>query len=200
MSNLKRAIIVIMVVTILTGIITTLSFGFKEGTGDYTEYNCDVKNIRLSTDIEVNINGEYVRRVKGNIFKIVTDPLTLYDNESNKIGYASDEYAIVNQDAHYLRVNKNFYLMDGQFKVFGEKYFIYDEDENYIGRCDFNWLNTRGMIKNANDEVVATYKSHYIFKDFDIKIYENCEIEDDAILMICASYYSDQHYRRSNQN
>lgn len=200
MNRAKTAIIVLIVFNILLVVISTLSFSYKEGEGNSKTYNCDVKNIRLSTDIEVNKDGEYIKKIKGNVFKIVTDPLTLYDKNDKKLGYASDEYAIVNQDTHMLRVGKTFYIMHGKIKILGEEYELLDEDGNYIGMCEFNYLNTKGMIKNANGEVVANYKSKLFFRDFDVVIYENCEIEDDAILMICGSYYSDQHYKSTNND
>lgn len=41
--------------------------------------------------------------------------------------------------------------------------------------------------------IIADYNSKIYRKDFDVRIKENCDIDEKAVLMIFCSYYSDQN-------
>jgi len=66
----------------------------------FNRYNCDVNSITFSTEISIKKNGEYLGKVTGNILKLLTDPLTMYDTDGNKLSYASDSYRVYAQDSH----------------------------------------------------------------------------------------------------
>ena len=180
-------------------IIGLLSFHYEEGSGDFVTYNCDVKNVRVTTDIEVYKDDEYIGKVKGKL-TVITDPLALYDASNKKLGYAGDDYAFINQDSHLIRIDKNFYTMVGGFELVGESYRLFDEDDNYIGLAEFNEFNTKGYITDADGNVIANYRSNFLFNDYDVMIYENCELDDEVILLMCASYYSDQKFDARSDN
>ena len=159
----------------------------------YTEYKCDVKNIRLVTTIEIEKDNEEFAKVKGEI-RLVTDPLTMYDLDDNKIAYAGDSYRFVAQDAHAIYVDGMLTCdMVGLVDWWGESYDIYDKDENKIAEASFNDFNTSGKIFDMDGNKIAEYSSNYFFNDFDVRIYEGCELDEKTVLMIFCSYYSDQH-------
>ena len=87
-----------VVVAVLLGIV--IHSIIRADIGPHTEYQCDVKNLRLSTTIEIDKEGEDFATVKGNIFKFVVDPLTMYDANENKKAYAGDAYHFIAQDSH----------------------------------------------------------------------------------------------------
>ena len=53
--------------------------------GACTKYKCDVKNFRLATTIDISKEGKDFAKIKGNILKLITDPLTMYDLNERKI-------------------------------------------------------------------------------------------------------------------
>ena len=187
-----RRIIVIGVVGVL--ILAFAFSGNKEFEGPYTEYKCDVKNFHLSTTIEINKEDEEFVKVKGNIFKFVTDPLTMYDLKENKVAYAGDAYHFIAQDSHAIYVGEECSVeMVGLVDFLGESYEIYDANQEKIAKVTFNELNTRGVMYDTEDNLIADYSSKLCFNDFNVRISEKCNLDEKTILMVFCSYYSDQY-------
>ena len=185
--NLFLGVIAVIVVVV---VFTT---GNSESKGENTEYYCDVKNLRLSTVIEIEKDNEDYALVKGNVSKILTDPLTMYDLEDNKIGYASDSYHFLAQDSHAIYIDNQLKMeMVGLVDFIGESYDIYDSNEEKIANVKFNMTNTVGQMHDTNGELIADYTSRMFINDFKVRIYESCELDQNAILMMFCSYYSDQ--------
>ena len=162
---------------------------------DYTLYECNGRVITLQTKIEIDKEGEYFGKIQGNIFTVVTDPLTMYDVNDNKLAHAGDTYHFINQDSHGIYIGRELmYEMVGKFEWMGQEYEIYDYDENYIGKLKFSPGNFNGMLTDAKGNIVAEYDSLFGFKDFEVIIYDNCEIDEVSVLMMFGSYYSDYHY------
>ena len=165
---------------------------------NYEQYDCDVKNLRLSTDIHISSNDQKIGKVSGIIFRFVEDPLTMTDSDGNKLAYAGDDYHLIAQDSHAIIVDDTVTAeMVGLFEIFGEKYDIYDTEGNKIAHANFNSLNTAGELYDADGKLIATYGSFVFFNDFTIKISEECKIDPTTVLMIFCSYYSDQAYDNS---
>lgn len=165
---------------------------------NYEQYDCDVKNLRLSTDIHISSNDQKIGKVSGNIFRFVEDPLTMTDSDGNKLAYAGDDYHLIAQDSHAIIVDDTVTAeMVGLFEIFGEKYDIYDTEGNKIAHANFNSLNTAGELYDADGKLIATYGSFVFFNDFTVKISKECKIDPTTVLMIFCSYYSDQSYDNS---
>lgn len=187
------ALIVLVAVVFIAGIIMT-----PKSIDNYVQYDCDVKNLRLSTDIQISSNNQKVGSVTGNIFRIVEDPLTMSDTEGNKMAYAGDDYHFIAQDSHAIIVGDTVTAeMVGLWDLFGETYDIYNTDGEKIARAEFNYLNTAGEIYDADGTLIATYGSFVFFNDFTVKISNDSEIDPTTLLMIFCSYYSDQSYDNS---
>ena len=169
------------------------------GSRDYTLYECDGKVWSWeSTKIEIVKEGQYFGTIKGNFFNFVTDPLTFYDENDKKIAYAGDTYHFINQDSHGIYVNGTFTCdLVGDFEWFGEEYQLYDFDENLIGKASFSFENLNGTITDARGNIIAEFTSPFLYRDFTVKIYDNCEMDEFTVLMIFASYYSDYNYDAS---
>ncbi len=195
MNKKKWYIIYFAIITaiILLGIISM--FLMPKLAGNITEYKCDVKNFRLSTTIEVERDGTEIGEVKGNIFALVTDPLTMYSSSGDKIAYAGDAYHFIAQDSHGIYVNDSFTVdMVGQVELLGEEYKIYDTEENLVAKVKFNDFNTSGEMRDKDGTLIATYSSNFFFNDFTVKVSDNCTLDHITVLMIMCSYYSDQAY------
>lgn len=187
----KRKLIYVTMVAV--ALVVLLLSCTKKDIGACTEYKCDVKNFKLSTTIDILKENENFAKVKGNILKIVTDPLTMYDMNERKIAYAGDAYHFIAQDSHSIYVNdENPVEMVGLFKIFGEAYDIYDVNQNKIAKVTFNLFNTKGKMYDTQGNLIADYNSFFLFKDFNVRISEKCDLDEKAVLMIFCSYYSDQ--------
>lgn len=184
---LKFGVLVVAVISVF------LLTGIKKDIGTCTEYQCDVKNLRLSTTIKIDKENEDFVSIKGNIFALFTDPLTMYDLEGNKIGYAGDAYHFINQDSHSIYVNDEISVeMVGLFRIFGESYDIYNKDEEKIANVTFNTFNTNGEMYDIDGNLIADFNSKLFMNDFEVRVTDKCKLDEKTVLMIFCSYYSDQ--------
>lgn len=176
-------------------ILLVVGFGWgafhKELTGDKL-FDCDGKIITLNTKIDVN-GGEYV--IEGNILRLWEDPLTLSDNDGNKLGVAGDDYNLISQDDHYIKVGDDELIMKGKVSLFGEHYTIVKNGEE-VAYADYNMFDTRGTIKDVNGEIVSQYKSFLFMRDFETSFNFNGILSEEEVLLIHAAYYSDKVFDR----
>lgn len=159
-------------------------------------YECDYKSLNLNTKITTTYDGSEIS-ISGNIFRLLTDPLTVTDSDGNTIGYAGDAYGVIEQDDHGIYVDDNFEInMCGNFDVWGNSYRLKDSEGNIVANADFNMSNTYGSIKDTDGNLIATYSSMIGMNDYTVTIYDNDICSDMSILMIVASYVSD--YKADN--
>ena len=202
MKTIKRKNVtrLLIISTLILAIILSFTGCGKEShlsadSRDYTLYECNGRVITLQTKIEIEKDGVYFGKIQGNIFTAVTDPLTMYDANDNKIAHAGDTYHFINQDSHGIYIGRELiYEMVGKFEMLGQEYEIYDYDENYVGKLKFTPGNFNGKLTDTTGNIIAEYNSFFGFKDFEIKIYKNCEMDEISVLMMFGSYYSDYHY------
>lgn len=183
-----------LLIIMLILVITTMLFS-PEPIEPHTAYKCDVKNLRLSTDIVISSDGEKIGKVTGSIFRIVEEPLTMKDMSGNKLAYAGDDYHFVAQDSHVIIYDGIVTAeMVGRFKLFGEKYDIYNSSGEKVATVKFNWTDTYGEMYDMNGKLVADYESFIFFNDFKLRISDECPLDETTTIMIFCSYYSDQAY------
>ena len=191
-------------VVIITIVISVLLFyvPYQVTVGsDWTKLHFDVKLLRFNTDIQVYKNDAQIGTVKGNILRIITDPLTYYDRNGNKIAYADDQYHFIAQDSHTIICDGEVQAeMVGRIKYLGEAYDIYGRSGEKIARADFDFLNLTGKIVDGRGEAVASYKANPILKDFDVYVSPSCQIDETTLIMIFSSYYSDYAADSSNNS
>ena len=187
---------IVLAVAITIAVVTVVAFilsGNSEAKGPHTEYQCDVKSISLSTKIDIDKEGENFVKVRGNLFRFITDPLTMYDLEDNKIAYAGDAYHFIAQDSHTINVGDTVTVeMVGLVDFFGESYEIYNADEEQVAEVSFNMINTKGEMYDIEGNIIADFYSKLFFNDFTVRIYDDCKKKKKTVLMIFCSYYSDQ--------
>ena len=82
--------------------------------------------------------------------------------------------------------------MVGLVDFFGESYDIYNADEEQVAEVSFNMFNTKGEMYDMEGNIIADFYSKLFFNDFTVRIYEDCELDENTVLMIFCSYYSDQ--------
>ena len=86
----------------------------------------------------------------------------------------------------------------GKIKLFADSYDVFDADGNKIAFVSFNMFDTSGVMKNMDGDIIARYDSALSRKDYIVSIYDNCQIDDESILLIFASYVSDKRADDSN--
>lgn len=193
MKKKVMRILVLVGVLLVVMIGAFVFFGHKKNIGPCTEYKCDVKNLHVGTTIDIYKEDEKIGKVKGNAFKFMTDPLTMYDVNENKLACAGDAYHFIAQDSHSIYVNEELKVeMAGLLDFLGESYNIYDANGKKVAHVTFNLFNTNGEMYNRDGDLIADYNSKMFFKDFEVRILENSQLDENTILMIFVSYYSDQ--------
>ena len=164
-------------------------------------YDCDYKSLALSTKITTTINGDAVT-IKGNIFKLVTDPLKMIDSEGTVLAEATDSYNIISEDDHTIIVNGSVdVIMSGNFDFIGKSYKLYDKDGNHIGNFERSKLTSMGAtITDIDGNIIAEYSRAPFMNDYSVTINDNDKMSDESILMIMASFVSDQKYEDSSSS
>jgi len=195
MSEYKRGILKLVGICVL-GIVLAIyvaTISVRGEIGPCTVYECDVPIVALSTRIDITVEDEPYCTVSGNILRFVEDPLTMWDSEENKLAHAGDDYHFIAQDSHAITVDGNVTAeMVGLFEIFGEKYDIYNPEGVQIAHANFNAWDTIGEIYDMDGNLIADYKSGVYGVDFEVRISDDCKIDDKTILMIFCSYYSDK--------
>lgn len=162
--------------------------------------HCDVKHflkiktmINVDNDSDDSVDGIITGDFAFGLLKDVHDPLDFKDNDGEYIGGASDTYHLIAQDDHTIVDYSNGVttVMRGQFQLAGEKYKIFDAEGQYIAYLDVGVTDTFGGLYDPNGELWATYKAHFLFKDYDITIGTNAKLPNETITLLFASYYSD---------
>lgn len=193
MSKMFICVIILIIcisIIVITGIPKDIDADHK--------YKCDVKTFNLNTKILIKEDGNTLYTAKGDIFRIVEDPLTLYDNDDKKIFYADDTYHLIKQDSHCIVGNGEKLEMVGEFHIFGNSYEIYLEGRK-VAEATFNAFHTKGELCDNDGNIIANYTCSLGFNDYIIQTKENNLFSEEAILMIFASYYSDKHADNENR-
>ena len=181
---------------ILVIIIVNYAQGFKPSSDDYiNHWKCNYSCLSLNTNIHATDETGRDVTIKGNVFRVVTDPLTMKDKNGTVIGYAGDTYNFVTQDSHGIYTGNTFCVnVDGKFKFFGDEYSVLDGEGKKIAEAKFNVLDTKGKLYSENT-LIAEYISKPLRKDYEVYIYENTDVfSDDSIMLIFASYVSDKSF------
>lgn len=154
-------------------------------------YKCDYKSLNINTKITTTLDGEEII-IAGNVFTLLTDPLTVKDSNGNVLGYAGDAYGIISQDDHGIYIGEEFDVnMCGNVDLWGESYKLKDSEGNVVATVEFNMSNTSGSIRDTKGNLIAKYSSSLFMNDYTVTIYDNNICSDMSILMIVASYVSD---------
>ena len=181
--------IAVAIIIIVVGIFTTFH---RKDIGECSTYNCDVRAISLNTYITISKDDEEIGVISGKTIRLFTDPLTMTRGDET-VAYASDAYHLISQDSHSIFVGEEMKIeMVGQVKVVGESYEIYDSDGQKIAKASFNYFNTKGSLEDLEGNLWVDYYSGMFRKDYEIRITPECPLSEEEVLLLFASYYSDQ--------
>lgn len=190
-----------MVILCCTGMLTgcgsaTKVYANEETSTEAVEncktYKCDYKTLAFNTKIVTEMDGKTIT-IKGNIFKDVTDPLVMVDSDGNVLGEATDTYRLFTNDDHAILIDgKVDVIMTGDFNIIGKTYKLYDIDGNQIGKFERSAiLGISATITDIDGNIIADFSRSPLCNDYTVKIYNNEKMSDKSILLIMASFVSD---------
>jgi len=196
MKESKRIIMILAVVVLsAAAILAVINGSSRENTSARIVYDCKVPLMSLSTKIDIFVENEEYSTVSGNIFKLVEDPLTMRDGNGNEMARAGDDYHFIAQDSHSIIVDGVVTAeMVGLPTIVGEKYNILNSTGEQIASAKFNMSDTVGEIRDMDGNLIAEYRSGLFARKFEVRIYDSCTIDDNTILMIVSSYFSDKEF------
>lgn len=120
MKKILSLLVVIMIIVNLSACGSVANTEINTKTGRV--YKCDYKSLNINTKITTILDGEEIS-ISGNIFRLLTDPLTVKDSNGNILGYAGDVYGFISQDDHGIYIGEEFDVnMCGNIDLFGESY------------------------------------------------------------------------------
>ena len=153
-------------------------------------FNCDYHCVSFTTKIDVTEdNTENNYRIQGEFFRKFVEDLIIEKDE--RIFLSKDQYNLISQNDHTIYVDGQKEVeMIGHFAFFGDSYTI-NSGEREVATAEFNFFNTYGELKDAEGEIIATYHSGLIRKDYVVCVKENCDFDEKVVNLIFASYVSD---------
>ena len=153
-------------------------------------FECNYHCISLTTKIDVaedDTDNNY--RIQGEFFRRFVEDLVIEEDE--KVFLSKDQYNLISQNDHIIYVDGEKEIeMIGHFTFFGDSYTI-KVDEEEIAKASFNFFNTYGELEDMEGDILATYHSGLIRKDYTVCVKENCHLDEKVVNLIFASYVSD---------
>ena len=158
-----------------------------------SQYFCDVALFSFDLNIDVeNMSGEALYNIDGEFFNKYEDNLEMKDTDGNVVMEMCDDFNIITQNDHAIkRDNDVLCAMEGQFKMFGDTYNIFDANKEQIATLKCNMFMTSCKLLDMQGNVMAEYGSRILRSDYVVSIFDGCTIDDETVLLLFASAYSD---------
>ena len=198
---MKKSIFIYITIAVIAALIALFSTNITAPNDADTQYFCDYHNISFDMNIDVqDIGGKSLYTINGEFFASYEDDLAMTTKSGQLVKHTNDVYNFITQNEHviYDAENNLCYKCDGKIKLFADSYDVFDADGNKIAFVSFNMFDTSGVMKNMDGDIIARYDSALSRKDYIVSIYDNCQIDDESILLIFASYVSDKRADDSN--
>lgn len=158
-----------------------------------SQYFCDRKLFSFDMRVSVeDMSGNHKYTIDGEVLAAYEDDLAMTNSNGDVVRNTNDQFNFISQNQHDIyNGDELLYVCDGKIKWFADSYDVFDKDSNKIAHVDFNMWDTRGTMKDMDGNVIARYNSSMFRKDYIVSIYDGCQIDDESVLMIFASYVSD---------
>jgi uncharacterized protein YxjI len=185
---------------LLSALVISCTIKINAATDADRQYFCDYQNLSLHMRVAIDDGNGKKYNIDGELFAAYEDDLAMADADGNLVRHTNDVYNFVSQNEHmvYDQANNLLYRCDGKIKIFADSYDVYDAAGNHIAYVKFNVFDSKGTMTDVDGHVIARYDSAWSRRDYVVSIYDECEIDDESVLMIFASYVSDLRSDSSN--
>lgn len=158
-----------------------------------SQYYCDVNTLSFKLDIDIeDMSEKTLYNVKGEFFNMYEDNLDMRDTNGDVVVAMRDDYNFITQNDHAIvRGDNVLYAMEGQFKLFGDTYKIFDSTKKQVATLKCDMFMTSCKLLDMQGNVMAEYSSRILRSDYVVSIFDGCEIDDEIVLMLFASAHSD---------
>lgn len=165
-----------------------------------SQYNCDLKVVSLGMEVSVvGVHDESRYNINGEIFSAYEDDLEMKNAAGEIVRITDDKYNLISQNEHVIMNGEDAeYICDGKIKVFADSYDIFDVEGNKVAYVKFNMLDTSGVMVDNDGNEIARYDSGLLRYDYVVSIFDGCEMDDESVLMMFASYVSDKRADAAN--
>ena len=190
----KVVLICVVVIGIVFCILSGFGvFGIDAPTEYKSQYNCDYKVISMTLNVDVVGNDESKYNISGEFFSKYEDNLKMKNVDDEVVKVSDDHFNFISQNNHTIMSGDDVeYICDGKIKFFADSYDVYDAEKNKIAYVSFNMLDTVGVMIDMDGKEIARYDSSLLGYDYVITIFDECDMDDESVLMIFASYVSDK--------
>ena len=191
--NLIDIVSIVLVAVLILAMIISAFIPLKAPENAKSQYFCNVKIFTLALNIDIeNMSNEKLYNVKGEYFYTFEDNLTMKNAEKNIVREMKDDYNFITQNDHAItNSNSALYVMKGNFKWFGDSYKIFNSSKEQVATLECNMLTTFCVLKDMQGNIMAEYDSRIFRRDYIVSIYDDCAIDDESVLLMFASAYSD---------
>ena len=198
-KKLNLVIVPVIAISVIVGILVGIgAFSINAPTEFAAQYNCDYKLVSMALDVNVvGANTNY--NIHGEILSAYEDNLTMKNSNGDIVKVSADDFNLISQNNHTIMSGNTVeYICDGKIKLFADSYDVYDADSNKIAYVSFNMIDTVGVMTDMNGNEIARYDSAALGYDYVVTIFDGCEMDDESVLMIFASYVSDKRADNAN--
>lgn len=189
----------IVFATIIVGALCSVNINTPGGAK--SQYFCDsaLFSLNLHVDVE-SMDGDILYAIDGEIFSAYEDDLRMANKSNTVVRETNDIFNLISQNEHVIYGGDELmYRCDGKIKLFADSYVVFDAYGNKIANVSFNMFDTVGTMTDMDGNVIARYDSAWFRRDYIVSIFDKCEIDDESVLMIFASYVSDVRADNANQ-
>ena len=184
---------ILVTIAIIVGVFVAMVMPIPAPNNAASQYFCDAKPFAFTLNVDVeNMSGEKLYNINGEFFAKYEDNLAMIDNNKNIVREMADDYNFITQNDHtILDGNGVLYVMEGNYKLFGDSYKVYDNEKNQVATINFDMFMTSGVMKDMDGNTIAQYDSTIFRSDYVVSVFDGCDIDDDSVLMMFASAHSD---------
>lgn len=193
MKNKLKKLMKFIPATIILCVLITAWIVFNVPKNADSQYVCHVNPFAVSLQVDVkNTNGDSVYNIDGEFFSTFEDHLLMSDKNENVVREMDDEYNFISQNDHTILDGNGFlYHMVGESSLGPNEYTLYNNHKESVGTIEFNLMETSGIMRDVDGNIIARYNSNLFNSKYVVSIFRGCEVDDESVLMMFASFVSD---------
>ena len=127
--------------------------------------------------------------MKNSLYKI--DGVFLSGSNDSITMSDTTEHEIASAKNSIISYGDETYCCEGDFSMFGNSYIIENSNGDKIAEIKVDVFGSKGLMSDDEGNVIARFDASIARKDYIVSIYGSCGFDDEAVLMMFASYFND---------